>query len=233
MERAVAISSTLGWFMRRRDVVLPKTLRRPGQTLLHLQCWCWGADIRRAEGNLLLEYGFVCARTAAATVGTTSRYTLACSDGVRIQLWGWGLLYADVRGAFFLGRYQFTPAAAGDPSAGLDAFEPHELAGFRAPETPEQLRCQLAMLGDACRWIAEYERWVLDRVGLLYRRDVVGAWKKARVVAERVGPAWLALAKQVDACATAASLTSVTVSRMRAGVVDEAWSRRSPAGGAA
>jgi len=176
---------------------LPAALRRDGRTLLHQQCWCWGADIRRDEGNLLLEYGFVRVRAVASTVGMTSRYTLTPSTGRRIQLWGWGLLYADARGALHLGRYQFTPTMAQDPRAGLDAFEPQQMTAFHAPETLDQGRLSLLMLGEACRWIAEYEQWVLDRAGLDYRREVVGAWKKARVSAERVSLAWRQLAARI------------------------------------
>jgi hypothetical protein len=39
-------------------LILPRELMNRGRTLLHQQCWLWGQDIRRAEGNLLLEYGF-------------------------------------------------------------------------------------------------------------------------------------------------------------------------------
>jgi hypothetical protein len=133
----------------------------------------------------------------------TSRYTLTPATGRRIQLWGWGLLFADVRGALHLGRYDFTPTVAQDPRAGLDAFEPQQMTAFHAPETHDQARLALLMLAEACRWIAEYEQWVLDRAGLDYRREVVGAWKKAGVSAERVSLAWRELAARIGACVDA------------------------------
>ena len=38
--------------------VLPARVRRRGEAVLHQQCWCWGQDIRRVAGNLLLDNGF-------------------------------------------------------------------------------------------------------------------------------------------------------------------------------
>ena len=168
------------------------------------------------------------ARAAATTVGMTSRYTLTPATGVRIQLWGWGLLYADARGALHLGRYQFTPTVALDPGAGLDAFEPQQLTAFHAPATHDHARLQLVMLGDACRWIAEYEQWVLNQAGLDYRREVVGAWKKARVAAERVSPAWRELAVRIGDCVDAAWAERPGVSLSRQPVTSGERARRVP-----
>ncbi len=39
-------------------LALEPELARRGRKLLHEQCSHWGADIRREEGNLLIEYGF-------------------------------------------------------------------------------------------------------------------------------------------------------------------------------
>jgi hypothetical protein len=44
---------------------------------------------------------------------------------------------------------------------------------------------------------------VLDRAGLDYRCEVVGAWKKARVPAVRVSLAWRELAARIGACVDA------------------------------
>ncbi|MBO0727411.1 MAG: hypothetical protein J2P52_17565 [Blastocatellia bacterium] len=40
-----------------RPRYLSRALRQWGEAMIH-QCWNWGYDIRREEGNLLLEYGF-------------------------------------------------------------------------------------------------------------------------------------------------------------------------------
>src|SRR5687768_12975270 len=42
---------------------LPKALEKQGEALLEQQMWCWGCDVRRQEGNLLLAYG--CERRAS------------------------------------------------------------------------------------------------------------------------------------------------------------------------
>ena len=59
--------------------------RRKGQELLHQQCWNWGRDIVRSEGNLLLEAGFLKRRPPGEEAGS-SCYTLALSDGDSLML---------------------------------------------------------------------------------------------------------------------------------------------------
>ena len=66
--------------------------RRTGQKLLHRQCWNWGRDIVRPEGNLLLDAGFRRRRPPEGETGS-SCYTLALPNGGCLMLWGFGLLY--------------------------------------------------------------------------------------------------------------------------------------------
>ena len=51
-------------------------LQRRGSALLNQQCWFWGQDVRRAEGNLLLELGFQRQRPPEEQQGCT-QYTRA------------------------------------------------------------------------------------------------------------------------------------------------------------
>ena len=64
--------------------------RRKGRELLHRQCWNWGRDIVRPEGNLLLEAGFVKWRPPEGETGLTC-YTLALPGGDSLMLWGFGV----------------------------------------------------------------------------------------------------------------------------------------------
>jgi hypothetical protein len=66
-------------------IVLPEPIRRRGAELLHLQCWLWGCDIRRAEGNLLLAYGFSRQRPPSGAAGS-SAYLMALESGVCVVL---------------------------------------------------------------------------------------------------------------------------------------------------
>lgn len=60
-----------------------------GAELMHQQCWCWGQDVRRPEGNLLLENGFERTR-APEDVSGSFRYWLE-RNGTRLALWGFGV----------------------------------------------------------------------------------------------------------------------------------------------
>ncbi|MCS6839908.1 MAG: hypothetical protein NZ701_03935 [Roseiflexus sp.] len=61
---------------------LPAHLQQRGAELLHLQCWLWGCDIRRPEGNLLLEYGFSRQRPPAGATGSSAYLRTADPDTV-------------------------------------------------------------------------------------------------------------------------------------------------------
>ena len=135
----------------------PKLVRK-GQKLLHYQCSLWGADIRREQGNLLLQYGFE-RRRAPEEINGCSQYVLELGKHRRICLWGFGLYYGGSRG-IYIGRYKFTP----------------RLACFRdSIWTPEEIDggprlTNVFLLEQAVRWIAEYERWVTDAGGASYRQ---------------------------------------------------------------
>jgi hypothetical protein len=75
-------------------IILPEPVRRHGAELLHLQCWLWGCDIRRAGGNLLLEYGFSRQRPPSGAVGS-SAYLMALESGTHVVLWGFGAFYGN------------------------------------------------------------------------------------------------------------------------------------------
>ena len=53
--------------------------RRKGQEVLDRQCWNWGRDIVRPEGNLLLEAGFLKRRPHEGEAGS-SCYTLTLPE---------------------------------------------------------------------------------------------------------------------------------------------------------
>ena len=69
-------------------------VRKIGTTLLDQQLWCWGQDIRRAEGNALLAYRFTKHRAPEGKPGSTA-YEWRGSGRSRVILWGFGLFYGD------------------------------------------------------------------------------------------------------------------------------------------
>jgi hypothetical protein len=180
-------------------LLLPARVRRRGEALMHQQCWCWGQDIRRDQGNLLLAFGFSRVRSADPRPGS-SRYTVTLAPGRRIAVWGWGLLVADIDlGAALIGRYAFGPRYSRNWRVGRQAHTPADVSSLAVPWGPDEWRRAGALLGIALSWTASYERWVTATAGAEYRDRVLTAWGHGRDRAATLPGAWRRLAFECDA----------------------------------
>ena len=156
--------------------------------LMNQQCWCWGCDVRRCEGNLLLAYGCERHRPEAGTAGS-SCYTHGAGP-TRVWLWGFGAAIGDGSGAWYVNRYDPRPLAV--PLRWTDDLHRRHRAGDFDSLPRAREAAATAKLG---RWIAAYEQWVLERAGASYRDTCVGTWSRRRTVdGPAMGPAWLLLA---------------------------------------
>ena len=176
---------------------ISETFRRKGQELLHRQCWNWGRDIVRPEGNLLLEAGFLKRRPPEGEAGSTC-YTLALSGGDSLMLWGFGLLYGTPRrGGVYLNRYEFRPDWLPSETIQRPIWKSDMIP---AGQPPPSLRVPVALTVAAIRRIADYEEWVLARFGLEYRCAVLRQWKEpsAHLPPQTLPQAWRALADAID-----------------------------------
>ena len=167
---------------------------RLGTALLQQQCWSWGRDVRRIEGNLLLEYGFV-RNTPPKEDWGSSCYTYTMSASSTIRLWGFGVLHSDARhGSIFLQRTSFEPkltvAAAGTGSV----WRPDQVGRLRTPKLPADGEAVLALLPPLLAWIGAYEQWVVDTYGVDYRRRALLGWESVVVDPEEVPDMWWELA---------------------------------------
>jgi len=176
---------------------LPADLVVRGVALLHQQCWCWGADIRRAEGNLLLAYGFKRRRPPAPVRGS-SHYILEREGGARVHLWGFGAVWQEQQAAVFVGRYEFLPALVPAEALGGDVWAREQLR--LSPVPPPQWAGALASLARFCRFSANYERWVLRTVGLAWREQVLADWSEPAATAADFAASWDGLAEMIEAC---------------------------------
>ena len=171
---------------------------RTGQELLDRQCWNWGRDIVRPEGNLLLEAGFLRRRPPAGEAGSNC-YTLALPDGDSLMLWGFGLIYGTPRqGGVYLNRYQFQPDWLPSETVHVPIWKPDRIPTAQTPPSP---RVPVDLTVAAIRRIADYEEWVLARCGLEYRRAVLRHWKRRserRLSPQTVPQAWRALADAIE-----------------------------------
>lgn len=168
-----------------------------GAFLLHQQCWCWGQDIRRAEGNLLLAYGFERTRPPEGRAGI-SRYRFA-HGRVELFLWGFGVALRDQDcGAIYVNRYSFVPRWV-DPGCQLDdTWRVEDLAGNATPRTMRSMRRTRRMLRVLVRSLARYEDWVLREYGLAYRRDVLSEWQRPAILPERMAREWEQMSWRVE-----------------------------------
>ena len=164
---------------------LPADLRRRGMVLLNQQCWAWGRDILRPEGNLLLKYGFQKTKPPKGVEGST-QYSFRMPSGTGIRLWGFGVFYGRTRG-IYLNRYEFEPRVA---RIANDLWCADGL-GLTPP-----LR-RYSGLRSVLLWIASYEEWVLTTYGRTYRKQCLSGWKKKSVSPDFVPQQWVELADDV------------------------------------
>lgn len=155
--------------------------------LMNQQCWCWGCDVRRCDGNLLLAYGCERHRPVEGTTGSTC---YVCGSGPhRVWLWGFGVVFLGEAGPVYVNRYDPRPRAV--PLQWTDALHAHH----RAAAFESLRRVQDASLSKLWHWIASYERWTIDRAGASYRDTCIGTWSKRRTVdGPAMGRAWSQLA---------------------------------------
>ncbi|MBM3785388.1 MAG: hypothetical protein FJW30_13560 [Acidobacteria bacterium] len=168
-----------------------------GAQLMHQQCWCWGQDVRRSDGNLLLEYGFERSRPAAEVPGS-SRYLLG-RDEARIVLWGFGAGYvAEGLGGIYVNRYCFVPRWMGEFAPIESVWCAEELASLRRPFTRCEIRRSRRLLQSLMRWIAGYEEWVERKCGNEYRGRTLKGWNRTSIPANQMATEWRLLARHVE-----------------------------------
>lgn len=181
-----------------RRLYLPRATRRLGQQLLTQQCWCWGQDVRRPEGNLLLQYGFERQRPPHGESGATT-YILRASSKRYVALWGFGFWYGESgSGAIFVGRFAFEPRFSAHSEPPLPIWMPSQLNEIPAPASTCQRRVARELLKDALRWAAGYEEWCIEHTGLDYRRRCLEAWSQPFLPPEQVAASWENVARSLS-----------------------------------
>ncbi len=172
---------------------LPFALQKKGAQLLHQQCSLWGQDVRRLEGNLLLQQNFKRVRPPKSVSGC-SQYTLRLESGLLLRLWGFGFFIGEGEGVY-VNRYNFTPRHVVMPE---DVWETKYFA--RAPYSQDY---ELFALG--LRTIIKVEETVLRHAGLPYRQRCLSLLEKAFFEPYAFLAEWRALERQVTRFAQVAS----------------------------
>jgi hypothetical protein len=169
-------------------------------TLFDLQMWCFGCDIRRAEGNLLTESGFT--RRSAGAVHGSSHYFRSV-DGVRhIHLWGFAVVACDQESAVSLRRFDNTPLFADRVHIDEAIHRPQDLPHFSSPRTRESRNRALDLMLAMTREFANYESFVSGRAGAQYRLACIsGSRRKGGLQGRSLGGAWGELAQALQSLA--------------------------------
>lgn len=162
--------------------------------LLHQECYCWGADIRRAQGNLLIESGFTRSKHPDDPK-RSSQYTKCLSSGEMVQLFAFGVRwFSGGTQGVFINRYRFLPCIV-ERTSPSEFWRIEQSECLEQPRSEERLQAQVAASDLFC-WIASYEDSVLASLGASYRRfsldgfdetmlDVIDVPSKWREIADR------------------------------------------------
>ena len=159
------------------------------------QLWCWGRDVEFSDGNLLMDFGFERHRDQGIVERSTC-YRLD-NDELHVCMWGFGLFFGRRElGGIYIHRFDFSPKWAPIESLALAIHWPAELPVFVRPSGQDQWRRARILLKALTHWIACYETWVRDTVGVAYRRDCVETWLRPFVRADRMSLAWRFLSRR-------------------------------------
>lgn len=174
---------------------VPRTVRTFGDRLMSQQVWCWGRDVERTEGNLLMQFGFERYRESETADGSTC-YRLD-QEELHVCLWGFGMFFGSRElGGLYLKRFDFIPVWGPVESVSLGVHWPDELPVFARPRGQSQWLRARKLWKRSLRWIAEYETWIRKTAGIHYRRHCVGTWLQPFVRAEKKAAAWRFLSRQ-------------------------------------
>ncbi|MCP4889395.1 MAG: hypothetical protein GY904_22625 [Planctomycetaceae bacterium] len=162
--------------------------------LLSQQIWCWGQDIKRTEGNWLLEIGFRRTTPPTQHENCASVYRLELPSGQRIVLRGFGVFFGDDRhGGIFVERFGFSPQLSRCSHLVVDPWSSEDLPPMRRPRDPsETIACRMLLLS-LIDWIIDYEFTLRSRLGHAYRINSLQRWNNGKhycLASEHVMSAW-------------------------------------------
>jgi hypothetical protein len=153
--------------------------------MLNQQCWLWGQDVKREDGNLLLMYGFNRVRPPEGRSGS-SQYSLALSDQTFVRLWGFGLYFGNETG-LFINRFEFNPR-----------YARYKYVWQASERSTLPRSYDFQAFAKALRWIGHYENWVIENFGIAYREHCLLHWKSRPCPAGEISKNWMRLAEAID-----------------------------------
>ena len=199
---------------------LPKKLSQKGSPLLDQQMWCWGHDVRREEGNLLLLYG--AQKHPSPNPRYHSAYSFSTDIDSSLILWGWGIWIANKNmGSVFIRRAGFriiyTAKCELAPQAWCEQDLPFTEDGIDLHEQEHRI---YPLLVTAFEWISGYENWLSNQIGTAYREDVVSRWQTYRhipshhaISAVSMTSMWISLSTMLTSLLYPPSTTNISLAK--------------------
>lgn len=160
-------------------VKIPSKYQRTAVALIDQQMWCWGCDVRRTEGNLLLIYG--AEKRPSPQPGYHSAYTFHLQNNTVLNLWGWGIWIARTGlGSLLISRSQFRVRYTNDVYFKPDAWRERHLPLTSNTKCTEERQKAFDLLFSAMHWAGTYESWLQTQVKLDYREQAIAAWPQRK-----------------------------------------------------
>jgi hypothetical protein len=133
------------------------------------QMWCLGCDIKRQEGNLLLDFGFKKESPPFAEFGS-SRYTLAIEKCGCLYLWGFAALLTFNQDCLCLKRFEKMPRYSNTDESLSICWHPSHLPHIAFPKNEEQIARATQLLSLIAQQFLKYEEYVVKVTPYSYRK---------------------------------------------------------------
>ena len=163
--------------------------------------WCWGCDVRRAQGNLLLAYG--AEKRPAPDARYPSAYMFQADKNAALNLWGWGIWLADPhRGSLFISRSRCRVHYSSEVIQMPDAWRARDLPPMTGVRDDKEAGYAADLLAAALNCIGGYEDWLGSQVEPDYRERILKQWPqrkrhKGGIPTTEMPARWFELAEQV------------------------------------
>lgn len=168
--------------------------------LLSQQCWCWGRDILRPEGNWLLEVGFERLEPPKKLGNRGSVYQMLLPDDRQLILRGFGVFFGQLGvGGVFLPRYEFTPRYTQLSELDSPPWTTDHLPTLEPLDPGNRSHCA-RLTHDLVGWFAAYEANVAEQLGAACRDKTLAEWNDGDniiVTASEFAAAWRELKHQI------------------------------------
>jgi len=164
--------------------------------MMNQQCWCWGHDISSPYGNLLLHHGAVRVPPIVAHPSRKSAYHVKLERGGWIGLWGFGMAIAPPSGlAVLLLRFNARPLTVAEPAALRAVWAATDLPTYAAATNAAPAWWSALT---AFRWVASYERWVVEQTGVSWREECAADFEESVVPGEGMVDAWSSINRRLE-----------------------------------